>query len=230
MKKILAVMAKVPEPGKVKTRLCPPLTGEQARELYNCFLMDRIQLTTRLKEKSDEISLALAFDPPAEQDFFQKLCPAWFDLIPQTGIDLGERLANLFASFFDKDFDQAVVMDSDSPTLPLEYLEESFEFLETSDVVLGPSEDGGYYLIGLSQPQPDLFKNIAWSTPAVLEQTTMLAEKLRLKIHLLPTWYDVDTSQDLRKLRSEINNLSEEQRELAKNTAAFLKNLKNTLL
>lgn len=226
MKNILVIMAKEPKAGKVKTRLYPALTTRQAAELYRCFLIDKIAAANRLKEEIKEIDLALAFDPSTAQKFFQKLAPPWIKLVPQSGGDLGDRLTNLFDDFFGYGFDQVVIADSDSPTLPLDYLGQSFRLLELADAVLGPSQDGGYYLIGLRKSHPELFQNIAWSTREVLEHTITQAEKHHLKTELLPQWYDVDTPQELQKLQSEIAESTPGQLRWAKTTKNYLRNLR----
>lgn len=222
MKKILVIMAKEPEAGKVKTRLCPPLTQEQAAELYKCFLVDKITAGICLTEDMKEISLALAVDPPTGKSFLKDLVPAWTHLVAQKGRDLGERQRDLFDHFFKRGFGQVVITDSDSPTLPLEYLKRPFELLESTDMVLGPSQDGGYYLVGLNNPQPGLFSKISWSTDLVLEQTMARAKKRNLEIKSLPPWYDVDTPQDLEKLQSEMSSLSLEELRFIKATKDFL--------
>lgn len=225
MKKILVIMAKEPEVGKVKTRLSPQLTDQQAAELYKCFLIDKIGSIIELGKSIKGISLAVAFDPPSAQLFFQKLVPSWFILINQHGSDLGERLMHLFDHCLSSGFDRVVVIDSDSPNLPLEFLERAFEMLKNADVVLGPSQDGGYYLIGLTKRQPKLFNNIAWSTDSVLKQTTNQAKKLHLTVESLPKWYDVDTPQDLKRLQHEIAHLSGDELKPVNKTKEFLDSL-----
>jgi hypothetical protein len=117
---------------------------------------------------------------------------------------LGERLDHLLSDALAGGAHRAVVMDSDSPTLPQAYLSEALARLELADVVLGPTRDGGYYLIGLKQPQPQLLRQVQMSTPHVLTDTLALAEASGLTVSLLPAWYDVDTITDLRQLAGEV--------------------------
>jgi glycosyltransferase A (GT-A) superfamily protein (DUF2064 family) len=115
-------------------------------------------------------------------------------------------------------------MDSDSPTLPVAYVSEAFSRLqEGADVVLGPCDDGGYYLIGLKQPQPRLLREVQMSTPTVLRDTLAIAEELGLRVVLLPTWYDVDTAAELQRLRQELATMSaNDGSSPARHTRAFL--------
>ena len=139
------VVAKKPTPGQTKTRLCPPLTFVQAAELYDCFLRD----TLDTMRKVTEVRRVVGFLPDDASGYFQDLAPD-MEIFHQIGDNLGERLDNLLTSFLKNGSRKAVVMDSDSPTLPSEFIEIAFSTLENVDVVLGPTLDGGYYLIGLS--------------------------------------------------------------------------------
>ncbi len=104
-------------------------------------------------------------------------------------------------SLFDEGYNRIAIIDSDSPNLPTQYILEGIEALEGADVVLGPCEDGGYYLVGLSSKLPEIFEGIPWSTPAVTEETVEITKKLGKKVTLLQQWYDVDTIDDLRRLQ-----------------------------
>ena len=193
------IMAKTPRPGEVKTRLCPPLTPAHAAELYRCFLRDKIQQVRSLKEAIP----AVAYAPAEGRSLFEALAPG-FALVPQRGPDLGARLANAFADFLGNGCDAALAIDSDTPTLPRAFLEQALALMRTPsvDVVLGPSEDGGYYLIGLRALHRELFEDIAWSTSQVLPETIKRAGRLGLRVARLPEWYDVDTPGDLERLRA----------------------------
>jgi rSAM/selenodomain-associated transferase 1 len=198
--KVLLVVAKQPAAGQTKTRLCPPLDGDTAAALYECFLRDTLDLMRQVPD----VQRTIAFLPTDAQGYFQALAPD-MALTPQRGADLGERLAHLLAEAFDSGASQAVVMDSDSPSLPAAYLRQAFTELDRGcDVVLGPCDDGGYYLIGLRQPQPRLLREVRMSTPTVVAETLALAHALGLQTALLPPWYDVDTATELRRLRDEL--------------------------
>lgn len=199
MSNTLMVVAKQPIPGQTKTRLCPPLTTSQAADLYGCFLRD----TLDAMRKVPEVYRVIGFLPEDARDYFVQLAPD-MELVCQRGSSLGERLDNLLTGALAGEAARAVVIDSDSPTLPVNYLSRAFERLEGADVVLGPTRDGGYYLIGLKQPQPNLLHQVEMSTSHVLRDTTALAKASGLVVSLLPTWYDVDTIADLRVLEGEI--------------------------
>jgi len=196
----LIVVAKKPAPGSTKTRLCPPFTPEAAAEFYRCLMRDTLDLAARF-EGADH---TLAFTPPPALEYFRNLAPNGFRLIPQKGAHLGERLANALAHDLEQGYRKAVIMNSDGPTLPLDYLAEAFAGLDHADVTLGMGHDGGYYLIGLKHLYPELFQNIAWSTERVIPQTLEVCRRLKLKVHSLPVWYDVDVEADLNRLRRDL--------------------------
>ncbi len=139
----------------------------------------------------------------------------------QRGPDLGARLDNGLTHYLGLGYRQVAAINSDGPTLPLAYLTTAFERLrEEADVVLGPSDDGGYYLIGLKRPAPRLLREVRMSTPHVTNDTLALAAEERLKVALLPTWYDVDDAQSLARLKAE---LATAPPEIAPHTQAFLR-------
>ncbi|MGQ0605193.1 MAG: TIGR04282 family arsenosugar biosynthesis glycosyltransferase [Anaerolineales bacterium] len=195
----LLVIAKRPAPGQTKTRLTPPLTPEQAAELYECFLRDTLDVVRAVPD----VTRLINFAPRDAAEYFARLAPD-FGRLPQVGADLGERLDNALTHCLREGFTRAVIMDSDSPTLPAEYLRQAFTALEAADVVLGPCEDGGYYLIGLKRPAPRLTRTVQMSTPNVLRDTLAIAAEESFKVALLPVWYDVDTAQELSRLQSEL--------------------------
>jgi rSAM/selenodomain-associated transferase 1 len=194
----IAVMAKAPRAGLVKTRLCPPLDPAEAAELYRCFLLDRVAQVSAL----DDVTPVLAYAPPDAREELAALAPG-VALLPQRGPDLGERLTHVFADLLGE-HGAAIATDSDTPTLPRRCLDGAVRALTDggADVALGPTEDGGYYLIGLRRPTPSLFQGIRWSTPEVLDATMDRARQLGLRVELLPRWFDVDTPADLERLRA----------------------------
>jgi uncharacterized protein len=215
MQRMLLVVAKQPAAGQTKTRLCPPLTGDAAAALYACFLRDTLDVMRQVPN----VECGIVYLPESALDYFSTLAPD-MQLSLQQGNDLGERLDHLLTVALEAGASQAVVMDSDSPTLPADYLVQAFDALAGScDVVLGPCEDGGYYLIGLKRPQPRLLREVQMSTPHVVRDTLALAEQLDLNVALLPTWYDVDTVAELDRLRSELRNAPAH---VAHHTRAFL--------
>ncbi|MFZ2096803.1 MAG: TIGR04282 family arsenosugar biosynthesis glycosyltransferase [Anaerolineales bacterium] len=196
----LLVVAKQPTPGQTKTRLCPPLTHAQAADLYDCFLRD----TLDMMRKVPGVQCVIGYLPEDARGYFRQLAPD-MGLICQRGRSLGERLDNLLTEILASGSQRAIVMDSDSPTLPVGYISIAFDRLTDVDVVLGPTRDGGYYLIGMKQPQPHLLRQVQMSTTHVLTDTLALAKDTGLTAFLLPTWYDVDTIADLNQLDSEIS-------------------------
>ena len=215
MHRSLLVVAKRPAAGQTKTRLCPPLAAEAAAALYECFLRDTLDVMRAVPG----VARAIAYLPQAANDYFRALAPD-MALAPQRGADLGARLDHLLSDALAAGASQAVVIDSDSPTLPAAYVAEAFARLDAgTDVALGPCDDGGYYLIGLKRPQPRLLREVQMSTPFVVRDTLALADELGLRVALLPAWYDVDTAAELERLRGE---LASARNGVARHTRAFL--------
>jgi rSAM/selenodomain-associated transferase 1 len=200
----LAIMVKQPAPGRVKTRLCPPLTPDQATELYRCFLLDKMAQVKRIAA----VIPYLGFTPREAESYFRDLAGRTFSLLPQEGEDLGERLDHLSTRLLAVGHPGVVIIDSDTPSLPDRFLAEAIERMTDprTDAVFGPAEDGGYYLVGLRRSAPVLFRGIRWSTPLVLEQTLRAAADSGLRVHLLPSWYDVDTGKDLGRLARDLES------------------------
>jgi len=207
----LVVVAKRPAAGSTKTRLCPPLTGEQAAQLYECFLLDTLEIMRRVPDVERIIAYLPegmpAGMPVGTEDYFNALAPD-MRLTPQRGDTLGERLDNLLVDELLTGAARVVVVNSDGPTLSPDYLRCAFSELTYADLVLGPSEDGGYYLVGTKNPRLRLFHQVQMSTPQVFADTLALAERYGLSVSLTPAWYDVDTIQDLRRLGQELSSLS----------------------
>jgi len=201
MTRSLVVMAKRPAAGATKTRLTPPLTSEQAANLYACLLLDALQIARSIPD----IVRYIAFPPADGQDYFLRLAPD-FAPMPQIGAGLGDRLAYVIEEITRRDGGPVVAMSSDSPTLPAAYVAQAFDVLaqDEADVVLGPCDDGGYYLIGLVRLQPHLLAEVPMSTPHVLRDTLALAATAGLRAVLLPPWYDVDVADDLRRLAADL--------------------------
>ncbi len=187
----LLVFLKYPTPGKVKTRLAISMGAEAASEAYR---MCAEQTLERLRTWHTQ-SVVFVDPPGALASVRDWLGPIW-RLTPQQGDTLGDRLEHATSSAFGEGARQVVAIGTDSPWLTPEEIEQAFTALEHADVALGPSEDGGYYLIGLSRPAPALFDGIAWSTAAVFQQTLTRASALGLRVHTLRVGYDVDRPED----------------------------------
>ncbi len=221
MSRTLVVMAKAPVPRDVKTRLCPPLDHQTAAQLHWCFVKDTLE---KLSSLSD-VEIAIAFTPKSALLRFQAIAPWCRRFLVQTGKDLGERMLNCFRQLCDPGRSVAIV-GSDAPTLPVGLVDQAFESLSrgTADVVVGPCSDGGYYLIGMNVPIPQLFRDIDWSTPTVLDKTIALLTQMHVRYDLLPEWYDVDTPEELARLVDEILSPGGSATSV-RNTAAFLTGL-----
>jgi rSAM/selenodomain-associated transferase 1 len=201
----LVIMAKRPSVGQAKSRLSPALTPSEAAALYEALLLDTIELAGGL----EEVQLAIAITPPDALDYFRCISPPRTVLLPVAGADIGECLNETLGWLLGDGHAKAMAINSDGPTLPITFLQQARARLEDDeiDVVLGPSEDGGYYLIGLKQPHPGLFEGISWSTSRVSNQTLAKAEAMGLEVAQLPTWYDVDSPAELDRLRAELPTL-----------------------
>ncbi|MCI0376062.1 MAG: TIGR04282 family arsenosugar biosynthesis glycosyltransferase [Gemmataceae bacterium] len=198
----LGIFAKRPEPGRVKTRLARQTSLQWAAQLAEAMLRDTLQ---RMRGAVVRRRI-LAFAPENALPWFQDLAEPTYHLTPQGTGDLGERVRRYFSQFLTES-NRLVLIGSDSPTLPLEYVQRAFELLEEADIVLGPASDGGYYLIGCKARVPPVFDGIVWGSAEVLEQTVRRLQEARSHYALLPTWYDVDTLDDLRRLREHLQAL-----------------------
>jgi rSAM/selenodomain-associated transferase 1 len=201
----LAVMAKAPRPGKVKTRLSPPLTPEQASELNICFLRDTTENIQQVTEAGNSAGIVV-YTPVGDEAAFDGILPPGFQLLGQRGEGFGERLLHACEDLFACGFSSVCLIDSDSPTMPQDALLQAVMQLSFPGdrLVMGGSDDGGYYLIGIKQSHQRLFERIDWSTERVLEQTLERAREIGLQAELLPTWYDVDDAATLERLRREL--------------------------
>ena len=224
----LAIMTKAPQAGRVKTRLVPPLTPEEAAELNKCFLRDtavaissicsgrphgdegRMDFKPEAGASHSEAATAACgiavYTPVGAESAYKDILPTHFSLLPQRGEGFGERLYFAVEDLFNCGFGSVCLIDSDSPTVPAGNFAEAVELLSTTEdrVVLGPSDDGGYYLIGVKKPHRHLFEQIDWSTERVLNQTMQRATEIGTEVKLLPTGYDVDDRAGLRRLCNEL--------------------------
>jgi rSAM/selenodomain-associated transferase 1 len=226
----IAVMAKASAPGRTKTRLVPPLTFDEAARLNTVFLQDIAAnlLATRQKVR---ITGYMAFGPPGSEAFFHRHLPSAIGLIDVWFPDFGECLFAAIQALIERGHASAVVLNSDSPTLPGSVLVQTAEILARGGdrAVIGPASDGGYYLLGLKHAHRRLFEDIAWSTDQVARQTLQRAREIGLDVHVLPTWYDVDDIAALRTLVAELRDGSAFDPRLRSNqparTAALLESL-----
>lgn len=211
----LVIFAKAPTPGKVKTRLCPPLTPDEAATLHGSFVLDMLE---RTKVAAAKLQLPyhryLACAPSSELVFFKIMEERHgVRLLDQVGESLGQRMHHTFVDLFAKGYKQVIIVGTDVPTLPLSIYQESLMLLGKSDVVLGPALDGGYYLIGLKQPAEQLFTGVPWSTDQVLAVTQQNAKALGLSVELTSAWRDIDTIADLQSLITECQGDSQKPKQ-----------------
>jgi rSAM/selenodomain-associated transferase 1 len=229
----LALMTKAPRAGEVKTRLVPPLTNEEAAQLNRCFLRDTgaaisaccSGLTAGNARQPLACGIAVYTPVGAESDYADIL-PADFSLLPQRGENFGERLYFAAEDLFKCGFDAVCLIDSDSPTIPAENFTRAVQLLSMpgNHIVLGPSEDGGYYLIGFKQLHRHVFEGIDWSTQRVFEQTKQRATQIGVGVQELPRGFDVDDRTSLQRLCDEL--LDENARvNVAPQTEEFLREL-----
>ena len=206
MKTCVIVFAKNPIPNEVKTRLMPTLSPEQAATLYAAFLTDWCETLAKLTN----VDLVIAYTPPEAQRDLQALIGDGVTYIPQIGADLGERLTSATQWAAKQGYTKILFVGSDSPTLPISYISQAIRLLDSRDTVVGPSTDGGYYLIGFSAAAltttgPHVFEEIAWSTADVLQQTVTGIREAKVTLGLLPPWYDIDTAEDLAFLHAHLS-------------------------
>ena len=228
----LGLMTKAPRPGKVKTRLVPPLTNEEAAHLNRCFLQDTgAEISACCSDLTGSTPPAIAhgvavYTPVGAELDYADILPADFSLLPQRGENFGERLYFAAEDLFKCGFETVCLIDSDSPTIPADNFTRAIELLSFpgDHVVLGPCDDGGYYLIGLKQLHPELFEEIDWSTEWVFEQTKQRATQIGVDVHELPRGLDVDDHATLRRLCDEL--LGKHGRDnVAPRTRQFLREL-----
>ena len=216
----LGMFAKHWQPGTVKTRLATSIGNEAAAALHRHFVQTLLDRFQNIADRH-----ILCFAPADSADSFRQLNLGCWTLEPQASGDLGSRMQLYFSAALpafplplplgegrgeglatnNTPRHRTVLIGSDSPDLPLEYLAEAFDKLRDYPVVLGPTDDGGYYLVGLSQTVPPIFDNIPWSTPEVWPQTIARLTTAKIPYHTLPQWYDVDDIADLRRLHDSLS-------------------------
>jgi len=200
MKDCLIVFAKEPEVGKVKTRLEGYLSKEQCVALYKAFLKDTLAMVKAVSRTD----VVVAYQSIAASPGYLQRIGKEFIFYKQKGKDLGARMHKAFQFAEKMNYRKTVIVGTDSPNLPPQYINEAFRKLDKNDVVLGPSFDGGYYLVGLKESCIGMWKRIQWSKAAVLENTVRNAKSLNKKVYLLKRWYDIDDPSGLIRLRQDL--------------------------
>lgn len=198
MPEVLGIFAKQPVAGQVKTRLAQATSPAWAAQVAEACLCDVLDRCAHLAD-----CRMLVYAPREAQGYFATVANSRYELQPQTHGDLGQRLKSFFREQLTNPGQRVVVLGTDSPTLPLEFVSQAFELLTNHDVVLGPATDGGYYLVGCTGQVPPIFEGIAWGTSTVLAETVQkLPPSCRLA--LLPAWYDLDTLEDWQMLKGHV--------------------------
>ncbi len=202
MRRALIVVGKAPVAGSAKTRLVPPLSAEDAADLYRGFLLDTLELAASLDWERTSLVHPRGDGPPLVALLANQ---QHIELLEQRSAGLGDALAYAFEHHFAEGFDTAILIGSDNPTLSVGPVQAAWQSLQAgADVVIGPTLDGGYYLIGMRRPHLGVFAGIEWSTPRVYGQTLERARELLLRVQPVSEWYDVDEPADLERLTREI--------------------------
>ncbi len=196
--RVLVIMAKAPRPGAVKTRLVPSLSPDAVTAFYRCLLEDTLALARSL----NDVEVAIMC-PHSDVNQLAQLAGREVNVVPQKGEGLAAGLTSVFAHFADHHH-RIIAFNSDSPHLPPSVLEEAFEALAAHDVVVGPTHDGGYYLIGAKASYPTLFAHDGMGTSSALERLLFRARVLDLSVALAPPFYDIDVADDLTRLAEEL--------------------------
>jgi len=217
----LVLFAKDPVAGKVKTRLEPFLDPARILDLYRAFLADSLEKICGVEGVDRFVEVA----PAPRSGYFTawRRDPRIRAIVPQEGRDLGEKMRNAFKRYFSAGYEKVVLIGADSPSLPLDYIEEAFR--AGGGLVLGPSTDGGYYLIGMGGGLAEVFDGVPWGTEGVLAATLKRVADRDIPLHLLPVWYDVDRPGDLRFLKTHLSALARAGRAGAAATRNFLAEL-----
>lgn len=192
-KRLLMIFAKPPVPGRVKTRLAKDLGEQAATDIYRKLLNHTAKVVNRVDCRK-QLWLTNPAESGSELPEF-----AESDTLIQKGRNLGERISYAFRQAFESGNDRVVIIGSDCPDITVKLIEDAFQALDESDLVIGPGEDGGYWLLGMKEYRPELFREVAWSTPAVLAQTEKIADRLGLHVDKLKMLNDIDTISDLEK-------------------------------
>lgn len=201
-KNVIGLFLKYPEPGRVKTRLAKDIGDERAADFSRRIAEYVLKKTLSPDRRYFRI---VFYSPETRRQYFQD----WLGeeiLLPQTGADVGERMQHAITAMFDRGAEKAIVVGTDIPDLRREIIETAFQRLDDADIVIGPAMDGGYYLIGMHSPHPEVFRNIIWSTGTVLRETLDIIKKRGLRCSFVPELHDVDGLEDFLKAEEIMNN------------------------
>ena len=195
----LILFARDPILGKVKTRLSPFLEEDVILKLYTCFLQDSLDNIRQAKNVDRFVGVA----PSNESGFFTGMLGSDIRMFVQEGENLGDKMRGAIQGRFTEGYERVVIIGSDSPSLPASYINKAMS--SDKDMVLGPSTDGGYYLIGMRGKVVEVFKDVTWGTETVLQETCEHLVQNGASLDLLPVWYDVDTPEDLKFFKTHLD-------------------------
>ncbi len=193
----VVLFVKFPEKGKVKSRLAQDLEGDFVLLLYRSMVLDAIDML-----KKSHFPFCICFDPPGSGEHVQQWLGPEYAYMPQTGVDIGERMERAFVRLFSEGMQEVLLIGSDIPALTVDVIGEAFHSLAKFDAVVGPANDGGYYLVGFTKNAflPFIFHDVKWSTGRVFEETIERLRGAKRSIHILPACIDADTKEDLKAI------------------------------
>lgn len=194
----MILFARDPILGRVKTRLSSLLDEETILQLYTCFLHDSLDKVRQVRNAD----LFVGVSPSNESGFFTGTQSADMGLFVQEGNNLGDKMRRAIQDRFEEGYERAVIIGSDSPSLPVSYIEQALG--SDKDIVLGPSTDGGYYLIGMRGKLTEVFDGVTWGTDKVLQETCERLMQDEAELELLPVWYDIDSPEDLKFFKTHL--------------------------
>ena len=198
----LILMTRIPVPGKTKTRLMDTFTGYQCSELHKAFLKDIIKVLESIKSSTD---IFITYSDEGDFEILQDIIPSWIKIFPQHGADLGEKMENAIKKVLDLGYKKVILMGSDVPQITKEDIIDGFRLLKENDLILGPTFDGGYYMVGMKKLQDIIFKKgLNWGKMSVLEGTLDICNKNSIKTGLGNKLIDIDTKEDLSKILGDI--------------------------
>ncbi len=196
-KQCILFFAKYPQVGQVKTRLGSQVGDEHAAELYKRFVLDMLSMLNGL-----ETDIIIAVEPADACGAFSQWAGRQYRYVGQVGRNIGEKMGNALAAAFEEGYDRAVLIGSDLPDLPGDFLRYALDAIDRYDAVMGPAHDGGYYLVGFGQKSflPEVFRGMTWGDEGVFTRTMTVLDQAGCRTHVLPEWYDIDTAADLQNL------------------------------
>lgn len=219
----LILMTRVPIAGKTKTRLMKMLTKEECAEIHRCFLLDLFQMFNKLKKTVD---IYITYTPENSLHLINDIIPSFIDSFPQEGDNLGDRMDNAIEKLLNKGYSKVVLIGSDIPSLQPEDIKKAYKSLEDNDICLGPTNDGGYYLVGMKKKYKDIFSNnLKWGNKSVFEATVSIANNLGLTVGLTTKLNDIDEKEDIEDFMKKIKKGEFKVKILPINTIEFMEKL-----